>query len=1059
MTATRQTLFNPFPGLRPFEPDEDHLFFGRDGQSDDLLRRLQRTHFLAVVGTSGSGKSSLVRAGLLPGLYGGLMAKAGSRWRIALFRPGNDPIGNLAKALNTPGVLDLPGSDRDLSRVLIETSLRRGLVGLTEAVQEAKIPAGDNLLVVVDQFEELFRFKDTQPHPRRSDEAAAFVKLLLQASQQRELPIFVVLTMRSDYLGDCAQFRDLPEAINDGQYLIPRMTRQQRREAITGPVAVGGGTIAPRLVNRLLNDVGDNPDQLPIMQHALMRTWDRWQHDHQPGEPIDLRHYEASGGMDRALSEHADEAYHELPDARSQEIAEKLFKALTEKGPDNREGRRPATVRDICDITGASKAEVVHVIETFRQPGRTFLMPPSPEKLNLDTLIDISHESLIRNWQRLKEWVDEEAESARIYKRLADTALLHASGQAGLWRDPDLQIALDWYEQHDAGATWARRYHSGFDPAMEFLSASQEARDAERAAKEAARQRELQQAQALAEEQRLRAEAEREKAAEQERAAKRLRRRAVFLLLALVLAVIAAGLALMQTRIAESERRRAVAAEDSVRALNESLAEALESEKDARAFAEEQRQLAEKNFLEADSLRKIAETLRGIAEQRRLEALAARDSALYQAHIADSLRSKADSLYIIAEQNRAKAERLSYLATARYLALQALLQEDDALALRLARKAYELNKEFNGQLDDEVYHALQQVLNRPSFRDSGGPEVLREHRDWSSAVAFSADGRMLASAGADSSVLLWSEAAGDARRARTLGRHQAAVRTVRFSPDNRFLVSAGDDHILRLWSIDDPSAPPRLLRGHNNWIWSVAFSASGTWLASASADSTVIIWPLTGSATDTIVLRGHNGSVRSVAFSPDGRWLASGSTDETVRLQPFPVDRANPARIVRLGASVNGVAFSPDSKSLATASDDRLVRLWHVDNPEQGAQDFRGHRDVVNAVAFSPDGNYLASAGADQQVLIWHVERPRQPFLTFRLARWVWDIAFSPDGKYLAAASSEKSIKIWLTNPDLLADIARQLGGRELSQEEWQSVVGEEIPFKYEKPASGGSSK
>src|SRR5262249_4171772 len=200
-----------------------------------------------------------------------------------------------------------------------------------------------SLLVVGDEFEELFRFKATEPGGQGSDEAAAFVKLLLEASRAHPPSIYIALTMRSDYLGDCAQFRDLPEAINDGQYLIPRLTREQLRLAITGPVAVGGATITPRLVHRLLNDIGDNPDQLPILQHALMRLWDYWEQHAAATESLDLPHYEAIGGMAEALSRHADEAYEALPDERAREMAQKLFQCLTEKGPDNREIRLPTT--------------------------------------------------------------------------------------------------------------------------------------------------------------------------------------------------------------------------------------------------------------------------------------------------------------------------------------------------------------------------------------------------------------------------------------------------------------------------------------------------------------------------------------------------------------------------------------------------------------------------------------------------------------------------------------------------------------------------------------------
>src|SRR5512132_2836500 len=281
---------NPFPGLRPFDTNEYRLFFGREGQSDALIGRLQRTHFLAVVGTSGSGKSSLVRAGLLPALRGGMMVGAGSGWRIAIMRPGSDPIGNLALALADEKVLlegggGLPPAEAE---AVIEATLRRGSLGLVEAARQARLGGHEKLLVVVDQFEELFRFRAARAPGSTGDDASAFVKLLLEASQQRELPIYVVPTMRSDFLGDCAQFQGLPEAINDGQYLIPRMTRDERRVAITGPVGVTRGKITEPLVNQLMNDVGDNPDPLSNDPPATKRTWNYRDAPRPNGKPIGL---------------------------------------------------------------------------------------------------------------------------------------------------------------------------------------------------------------------------------------------------------------------------------------------------------------------------------------------------------------------------------------------------------------------------------------------------------------------------------------------------------------------------------------------------------------------------------------------------------------------------------------------------------------------------------------------------------------------------------------------------------------------------------------------------
>ncbi len=202
--------------------------------------------------------------------------------------------------------------------------------------------------------------------------------------------------------------------------------------------------------------------------------------------PLDLSHYETIGAMDNALSQHADATFDLLPDQRHRDVAERVFKALTEKGPDNREVRRPMRLGELCLVAAASEAEVKQVIETFRAPGRSFLMPPVDTPLSADSLIDISHESLMRNWQRLQQWVNDEAQSARIYHRLAETAELHQAGQAGLWRDPDLQIALDWQNENRPNETWAQRYHAGFATALAFLETSRQQREREAQEREAA---------------------------------------------------------------------------------------------------------------------------------------------------------------------------------------------------------------------------------------------------------------------------------------------------------------------------------------------------------------------------------------------------------------------------------------------------------------------------------------------------------------------------------------------------------------------------------------------
>jgi len=488
-------MFNPFPGLRPFEPNEDHLFFGREKEIDELLRRLRLSRFIAIIGTSGCGKSSLVRSGLIPSLGGGAMVEASSDWRIAIMRPGEDPIRQMALALNTPAALGSTGELKSTNSVILEATLRRGARGLVEAVRQARIPAEENLLLVVDQFEEIFRFQRNTQVGKARDEAVAFVKVLLEASQQRDLPIYVVTTMRSDFIGDCMEFAGLPEAINSGLFLVPRMTRDEVRLAIKGPVAVGGGKIAKRLVVRLLNDFGDDINQLPVLQHALMRTWDRWQSRPDPTEEIDIDDYQAVGTIRQALSIHAEEAYEEAGTEERKKIVEKVFKALTDLFSDPRGIRRPTSVHELSAIVEALPEEVTSVIELFRRPGRSFLTPPIDVPLEERSIVDLSHESLMRCWRRLVNWAHEERRSAEVYDRLSDAARWFEEGSAGLWRNPELEVALRWERANHPTFAWAQRYNASFPQAMSFLHLSESERDREDAEKRRDRKRKFRQMQ------------------------------------------------------------------------------------------------------------------------------------------------------------------------------------------------------------------------------------------------------------------------------------------------------------------------------------------------------------------------------------------------------------------------------------------------------------------------------------------------------------------------------------------------------------------------------------
>ena len=474
----------PYPGLRAFRRDETDLFFGREGCVNAMIDRLAATRFLAVLGSSGSGKSSLVKTGLLDGLELGLMAGVGSHWRIVDFRPGGAPLRNLARGLLTTAddgsEVEPAASDVDLLRAFLD----RGPRSMIEWCRSGHLSKGTNLFLLVDQFEELFRYQD---YPGR-EEAEAFVSLLLESSRTREFPVYVAITMRSEFLGACALIEGLADAINAGMYLTPRMTREQCREAIVGPAAVCDIDIEPALVNRLLNDIANfapwdaadaqdqldrimrRADQLPLLQYTLNRMWLRAR---TAGRDERVRlattDYDAIGGLSGALNAHADQIVEELGKMR-QTIVESVFRTITAGNNVAEAVRRPTRFADLVAACGGDEATVRMVVDAFRSPGVNFLVPefdPARPTLAGDTYIDISHESLIRQWKRLGEWLDREANAAQQWRRLIDR-----HGTSELLRGRELANMLAWRADIKPNATWAKRYGGDYPAVTAYLENS-----------------------------------------------------------------------------------------------------------------------------------------------------------------------------------------------------------------------------------------------------------------------------------------------------------------------------------------------------------------------------------------------------------------------------------------------------------------------------------------------------------------------------------------------------------------------------------------------------------
>ncbi len=485
-------ITRPYPGLRPFERHEDTLFFGRDEQVDQLLDKLADTYFLAVLGTSGSGKSSLIRAGLLPALDGGYLAGAGTRWVVAELCPGEQPFRRLATALIEStdwgnAQAEAPDADADTDATVkqaiaeLEADLRRGNLALNWRLGVKPLSAGTRLLILVDQFEELFRY-----HRGAEHDAAAFVALLLGAATHPDA--YLVITLRSEFLGDCSLYPDLPEAINAGLFLTPSLTPEQMADAIQLPARLPqfDGQVDSELVQALLTEAHGQTDQLPLLQHALIRLWDC------SGVPkrLDAAGLDALGGLSHCLDAHVEEAYTSL-DAEQQRIAEVLFRGLTERRSVERDTRRPVRLGEIADLAGVEPAAVSAVVEVFRQPGCSFLMPMVGTPLTPENILDITHEALIRQWRRLQQWAEDEAKQADLYQRLVSSAQRHVQGEGALLIDPDLQIALNWREERQPNPRWAARYGGDFGQAMDLLDASRKARDDAQDAEERRRRKEI----------------------------------------------------------------------------------------------------------------------------------------------------------------------------------------------------------------------------------------------------------------------------------------------------------------------------------------------------------------------------------------------------------------------------------------------------------------------------------------------------------------------------------------------------------------------------------------
>lgn len=462
---------NPFVGLRPFESSESEIFFGREEQTKRLLSKLHLTNFVAVVGSSGSGKSSLVKAGLIPALKAGFLNN-GDHWYFASFRPGDNPLYYFAQSLQK--AFQLSTSTADLEKSIQQ----EGVEEIINTVHPYLSVNDSSLLILVDQFEELFtHFKHT------TDQASLiyrfeFVKILLELLEC-SLPIYVVLTMRSDFIGKCNIFYDLPEALSNSQFLVPRLQSNELVRVIENPIKLYGCKIEPRLTQRILNELKDGEDQLPILEHALNQLWSVKKDE----LLITEEDYKSIGKLNYALSNHANSIYGRLVEKKPSlgPVISEMFKYIIDFDGDKREGvRQPRKVEEIQKVTGAELWDIQVIYDAFSAEGASFLFSHSVNQLQEDSSIDISHESLMREWDLFRKWKEEEERDKTILERLNEFASDYRQRKRDILTGPEMENYGVWSKyldyknpsKREKTRNWAKRYAINFQEVHDYIQIS-----------------------------------------------------------------------------------------------------------------------------------------------------------------------------------------------------------------------------------------------------------------------------------------------------------------------------------------------------------------------------------------------------------------------------------------------------------------------------------------------------------------------------------------------------------------------------------------------------------
>ena len=971
----------PYRGLEVFDEEHTRFFFGREAMTQHLVEALRSTRFLCVVGPSGSGKSSLARAGLLPQLRACKLPSS-HLWQYIVFKPGAHPIEELALNLATLQITqDQIGTATQLINNFktSETALHLFARFLLQAQ-----PTETRLFILVDQFEEVFTLCQD------SAEREQFIKNLRYAGTIDGGRTCIVPTMRADFLARAAESSDLAELLSTHQFIVNLIEPDDLRRTIEEPACLAGLRLEPGLVERILNDLGSEPGTLPLLQYALFELYAKRSSDNM----MTMQAYEASGGVQGSLAQKAEALYSQFT-PEQQIVLRRMMLRLTQPGEGATNTRRRAFTYEMWSKP-EEKAVVEEIVKMLTDMEARLLT--TSVDANGEQQIDVAHEALIRGWPRLNHWINGDREGLRLHHRLSEDAKewrKQSKDQSYLYRGARLMQAAAWGQNNDAELNEVERDFLGASLALESLLKEE---------KEERRQVQL----------------------------KWTRIFAVIISVALVVVGTLAIYGLKQQRRAQDQERysRLLFYDASMNLVQQAI--------DKNDYSRSLELLDQ--FLKQDDVRCFYWYYLWQLNHNESATLKSHENHVWSVTFSSDGKMLAtgggDETVRLWDANT--GQLLNTLRSDGVIWSVAFAPDGKALASGSYDKTVKLWDVSNGQLLRTLEgheSGVTSVAFAPNGKtlasgsgkecDLGGDKTvnlwdvsngqllmkLKGHRCGVTSVAFTSDGKTLASGSYDGKVKLWDVSS--RQLLRTLEGHESGVTSVAFAPSGKTLASGGGDKTVKLWDANTGQLL-NTLNGHEWFVTSVAFAPDGKTLASGDGvasgmaiNAALRLWDVrTGQLLNT--LRGHENSVWSVAFAPDGKTLATGSADKMVKLWTA---RTRKLPDTLESHDIYSVAFAPDGKTLISGHDDKTVKLWDV-RTGQLLNTLKGHEEAVLSIASSSDGKTLVSGSNDNTVKLWDL-RTGQLLTTLRSKGPTWSMAFAPGGKNLAAAVNSGTIELW----------------------------------------------